>query len=101
MSYLERKYRFKSTRREFDDINPISITLKFYVECLTNYFNNFKTTKDLEEELKREDINTVCLKELQEFRSVLPYATYEDVNSYQHYIIPNTWGEEVFVKNRH
>jgi hypothetical protein len=100
MSIPEKKYVSKYLNLSYDEVNPYMIATKYYVECLSNYFKTFFTIKDLEIELAREDINTVCLKELEDLRKVIPDIRYKDVASFQEYLPRNNWYEEIGVKNR-
>ena len=101
MSNLERKYTHKALFATPCDFNPLAVTLKYYAECLDNYFKRFYTIKDLEQELKREDINTVCLKELQDARIAVQNVNYQDVHTSVPFIGASTWGEQIRVKYRH
>jgi|LauGreDrversion4_2_1035121.scaffolds.fasta_scaffold436264_2 hypothetical protein len=102
MSIPEKNYTSKNTLLlRNHESNPYIVAVKFYSECYSNYFKNFFTTKDLETELTREDVNTVCLKELEDLRKVVPDIRYKEVASYQELLPPNCYFyEEMWVKNR-
>ncbi len=100
MSVPERKYHSPGLNLSKVDKNPYLITTKFYVECLQNYFTTFNNKPSLEKELKREDINTVCLKELEDLRRVIPDVRYKDVVSFQNIHAAHNFYEEIDVEKR-
>lgn len=50
-----------------------------YVSCYQRYYQLFNTVQELEGELKREDINTVCKRELNDLRKNVPLVRYKEI----------------------
>lgn len=52
-----------------DEVNTFQNAVEDYFKCYTNYYAVFNTIHDLQDELKRPDINFVCKKQLSALRS--------------------------------
>lgn len=55
-----------------------------YNDCYERYYKRFHHLEDLEKELKRADINTVCQKELLHLKSNVDVIRYRDVMGKRH-----------------
>ena len=99
MSIPAKSYSLPGLRLTSKDVNPWLIVTKNYSECVINFYSIFNTRKDLEKELSRADINTVCKKELDDMRSVAPEIRYKEVLGHQEYSTNNDYYEELTVKN--
>ena len=100
MSIPERKYHSPGLHLTPNDKNPYLIATKYYTECFRNYFSVFNSKVDLVNELKREDINTVCMRELEDLRGAVANLSYKDVVSSQNIHLKHAFYEEILVKNR-
>lgn len=81
-----------------NEVNPWLIATKYYTECVDRWVNTFPSKKDLLEELKRSDINTVCKKELGYLRELAPTIRYKEVLGSQQYLFDNPFLEELDAK---
>ena len=100
MSLPASSYSTNGLSLRFNDINPWLIGSNRYAECITNYFSIFQSRSELEKELQRPDINTVCKKELDDIRAVVADIRYKEVLGYQGILMRNDFYEELLVKNK-
>ena len=100
MSIPAKDYRTSGLKMTIADKNPWLIATSYYSDCIQIYFSVFNKKLDLEEELKRTDINTVCKKELNYLKSVAPEIGYKEVLGFQNYVERNTFFDELTVDKK-
>lgn len=71
----------------WDEKNSWYFAVDQYTMCYQRYFKFFSTMKDLEEELVRPDMNTICHKELTELKKAGPGITYREMLGRMQHII--------------
>jgi hypothetical protein len=100
MSIPAKEYGSSGLKMNLVDKNPWLIATSYYSNCIQRYFAVFNNKLDLEEELKRTDINTVCKKELNYLKSVAPEIGYKEVLGFQSYVERNTFFDEITVAKK-
>jgi hypothetical protein len=95
---MEKSYTTASLQLHTFDVNPWLVSSKNYANCLHKFFSVHNTTKLLENQLKSEDINSICKEELEGLRSVAPEIRLKEVCGTQSLPIRCDFYDELKVK---
>jgi hypothetical protein len=61
------------------DTNQYQHSVENYFRCMESYFKLFGNIKDLQEESKRPDLNSICRKQLNVMRSQTKTAGFKEI----------------------
>lgn len=95
---MEKSYSSANLILHNFDVNPWMVASKNYVTCLRNFFSVHNTTQLLENQLKSEDINSICKEQLDALRTVAPEIRLKEVCGSQSPPVRNDFYDDLKVK---